>query len=101
SPPCSTEATSRAPGRNAARATTHEEPDMLKRLEFKAVGPAPEMQIAFAPRLNLIAGDNGLGKSFLLDTAWWALTRTWARRLVVPHLPPAVPSVTFAYTKRT
>ncbi|MBI3268539.1 MAG: ATP-binding protein [Planctomycetes bacterium] len=30
-----------------------------------------------AERLNLIAGDNGLGKSFLLDVAWWALTGTW------------------------
>lgn len=30
-----------------------------------------------APRLNLITGDNGLGKSFLLDVAWWALTRRW------------------------
>ncbi|OIP41253.1 MAG: hypothetical protein AUK47_06700 [Deltaproteobacteria bacterium CG2_30_63_29] len=74
---------------------------MLKRLEFKEVGPAPQMRIDFAPRLNLITGDNGLGKSFLLDTAWWALTRTWARRLVVPHLPPAKPSITFAYSKKT
>src|SRR5690606_24908780 len=28
-------------------------------------------------RLNLITGDNGLGKSFLLDIAWWALTGNW------------------------
>lgn len=74
---------------------------MLKRIEFNAVGPASQMRIELAPRLNLIAGDNGLGKSFLLDTAWWALTRTWARRLVVPHLPPATPSIMFAYTKKT
>ena len=40
---------------------------MLKRLEFHAVGPAPKMLIAFGPRLDLIAGDNGLGKSFLLS----------------------------------
>lgn len=33
----------------------------------------------FAPRLNLLTGDNGLGKSFLLDVAWWALTRKWPR----------------------
>ena len=25
----------------------------------------------------LITGDNGLGKSFLLDIAWWVLSRTW------------------------
>ncbi|WP_218969708.1 hypothetical protein, partial [Candidatus Synechococcus spongiarum] len=34
-----------------------------------------------APRLNLSIGDNGLGKSFLLDVAWWALTRKWPRDL--------------------
>jgi hypothetical protein len=34
-----------------------------------------------APRLNLITGDNGLGKSFLLDVAWWALTRKWPQDL--------------------
>ena len=49
---------------------------MLKQLDLHAVGPAEQMRMDFAPRLNLIAGDNGLGKSFLLDTAWWALTRT-------------------------
>jgi len=32
-------------------------------------------------RLNLITGDNGLGKSFLLDVAWWALTRKWPQDL--------------------
>lgn len=74
---------------------------MLKHLEFHSVGPAAHMRIDFAQRLNLITGDNGLGKSFLLDTAWWALTRTWARRLVVPHRPPAKPSISFAYTKKS
>ncbi len=50
---------------------------MLEKLRLKNVGPAPEMEMEFAPRLNLITGDNGLGKSFLLDVAWWALTRKW------------------------
>ena len=54
---------------------------MLERLELKNVGPAPEMALDMAPRLNLITGDNGLGKSFLLDVAWWALTRKWSRDL--------------------
>lgn len=35
------------------------------------------MKLDLAPRLNLITGDNGLGKTLLLDGAWWALTRTW------------------------
>ena len=42
------------------------------------VGPAKEFYMDFGERLTLIAGDNGLGKSFLLDAAWWALTNTWA-----------------------
>ena len=50
---------------------------MLERLELENVGPAPEMMLNLAPRMNLITGDNGLGKSFLLDVAWWALTRKW------------------------
>lgn len=35
------------------------------------------MQMSFGRRLNVITGDNGLGKSFILDCAWWAMTRKW------------------------
>jgi hypothetical protein len=58
---------------------------MLKYLHLKNVGPAPEMEMELADRLNLITGDNGLGKSFLLDVAWWALTRRWPQE-VNPNL---------------
>ena len=54
---------------------------MLERLELENVGPAPQMALELQRRLNLITGDNGLGKSFLLDVAWWALTRRWPRDL--------------------
>ena len=54
---------------------------MLERLELENVGPAPRMVLDLQPRLNLITGDNGVGKSFLLDVAWWALTRKWPRDL--------------------
>jgi hypothetical protein len=54
---------------------------MLEALHLRNVGPAPEMHMELAPRLNLITGDNGLGKSFLLDVAWWALTRRWPHDL--------------------
>ena len=50
---------------------------MLESLHLKNIGPAPELEMELSPRLNLITGDNGLGKSFLLDVAWWALTRRW------------------------
>jgi hypothetical protein len=72
---------------------------MLEHVRLKNVGPSPEMEMKLAPRLNLITGDNGLGKSFLLDVAWWALTRTWARQLVLPHAPPAPAQITYGYTK--
>lgn len=54
------------------------ETTMLEDLELLNVGPAPRMNAEFAPRVNLITGDNGLGKSFLLDCAWWMVTRRWA-----------------------
>ena len=49
---------------------------MLKHLKLTNIGPA-DTKLDFADRLNLITGDNGLGKSFLLDIAWWAMTRKW------------------------
>ncbi|WP_341668419.1 AAA family ATPase [Alcaligenes sp. SDU_A2] len=54
---------------------------MLKELHLQQVGPANEMRLKLKPRLNLITGDNGLGKSFLLDIAWWAMTRRWPHTL--------------------
>jgi AAA domain, putative AbiEii toxin, Type IV TA system len=64
---------------------------MLESLYLKNVGPAPEMEMELAPRLNLITGDNGLGKSFLLDTVWWALTRKWPHALN-PRLTSGYPA---------
>ncbi len=57
---------------------------MIKELHLRNVGPAPCFDVAFASRLNLITGDNGLGKSFLLDVAWWALTGNWANYMALP-----------------
>lgn len=54
---------------------------MLKSLKLNNVGPAPKMELTLSNRLNLITGDNGLGKSFLLDVMWWALTRRWPHDL--------------------
>jgi hypothetical protein len=50
---------------------------MLGELHLRGVGPAPHIDIEFAERLNVLTGDNGLGKSFVLDVAWWSLTGTW------------------------
>ena len=50
---------------------------MLKWIELEGVGPAPRLRIDLAERLSVLTGDNGLGKTFLLDVAWWALTYHW------------------------
>lgn len=58
---------------------------MLEYVKLTNVGPADDLQFDFANRLNVITGDNGLGKSFILDVAWWALTRTWAGDAAMPR----------------
>jgi hypothetical protein len=58
---------------------------MLTRIQTHDVEPT-DLDVRLAPRLNLLAGDNGLGKTFLLDLAWWALTGTWARQTALPRL---------------
>jgi AAA domain, putative AbiEii toxin, Type IV TA system len=76
---------------------------MLQSLTLKGVGPAKQLgPVHFAPRMNFLTGDNGLGKSFLLDTAWWALTRTWARGVAAaPQRTAETSSIAFRYTKST
>jgi len=55
-------------------------------LKLINAGPSDEMKLDFGERLSLITGDNGLGKSFLLDFAWWAATGEWAESHVIPPL---------------
>jgi len=66
---------------------------MLDMLRLEHVGPAPKLSVTFRERLNFFAGDNGLGKTFLLDAAWYAMTNTWAGEPVLPHGPPAPPAI--------
>lgn len=73
---------------------------MLLDLQLHGVGPATKLAMSpVAPRLNLVTGDNGLGKSFLLETAWWAMTRTWHGTPAVPTTPKA--SIGFAFDGAT
>ncbi|MBR8836415.1 MAG: AAA family ATPase [Stigonema ocellatum SAG 48.90 = DSM 106950] len=58
---------------------------MLKELHLKQVGPATHFDVEFGDRLNIFTGDNGLGKSFLLDVVWWVLTANWAEKPAYPH----------------
>lgn len=66
---------------------------MLNHLHLSNVGLAPDLRINWAPRINLVTGDNGLGKSFLLDLAWWALTRTWAGGVALPATSAKKPTL--------
>jgi len=65
---------------------------MLRSLKLQNLGPADRMDFNPSKRLNVITGDNGLGKSFLLDLAWWAVTRTWSGLPVQPHLDATAPA---------
>lgn len=71
---------------------------MLSELKLRHVGSVQGLTVEFGQRLNVILGDNGLGKTFLLDVAWWALTRTWA---TIPAEPPlksgGKPSISFRF----
>jgi hypothetical protein len=57
----------------------------LSYLETTALGPAEKFVLEPADRLTLITGDNGLGKTFLLECCWWALTGTWPSHPVLPN----------------
>lgn len=56
---------------------TPEQEGTLSKIELVNVGPCDHIEMVLSPRLNIITGDNGLGKTFLMDCAWWALTNTW------------------------
>ena len=46
---------------------------MLERLRLQSVGLAPDIELGCRRSVNLFT-DNGLGRTFLTDAAWWALT---------------------------
>ena len=46
-------------------------------LTIEGAGPARKIHLDLAERVNLFTGDNGLGKSFILESAWWALSGHW------------------------
>lgn len=50
---------------------------MLNSLDTENVGPIARLSVGFSKRLNVLTGDNGLGKTFFLDTVWYAMTRKW------------------------
>ena len=75
---------------------------MLRSLHLKGVGPVADLEATFGDRLNVLTGDNGLGKSFLLDICFWTLTGSWpGGRIALPPtnktrgLSSASPTITY------
>lgn len=59
---------------------------MINQLTLNHIGPVHPLHADFGSRLNVITGDNGLGKSFLLDVCFWVLTGTWpGGRIALPE----------------
>ena len=74
-----------------------EEGGILNFLELTGVGPSRKVSFDPSERLTIITGDNGLGKTFLLECAWWSLTGDWAERPVLPRQDArrSEPKITF------
>jgi len=71
-------------GNSNCRSSPPAHSGILSYLEVEGVGPVDPLIFEPAQRLNIITGDNGLGKTFLLDLSWWALTQNWVERQAVP-----------------
>ena len=69
----------------------------LRFLELSGVGPIKHLLFEPSDRLTIVTGDNGLGKTFLLECAWWCLTSRWAEHSAVPRLDASKtePGITF------
>ena len=70
---------------------------LLEQLTLSGVGPCESLEMDCAPRLNVLTGDNGLGKSFLLDVIWWLFTRTWAGEEITPSPAADKPTVSYQF----
>lgn len=56
-----------------ARRETGRVAAMIEWIETMGIGPSSKARVAFAPRLNVLRGPNGCGKTFILDQIWWAI----------------------------
>lgn len=56
----------------------------LSRLQVSELGPALDFDYQPARRLNIITGDNSLGKTLILDCIWWALTGEFCEYPIIP-----------------
>lgn len=74
---------------------------MIHSMSLSNVGPLREAQLErMASRINLFTGDNGLGKTFFLDVAWWAMTRRWPAYTALPGQFREPPEISVTYTTK-
>ena len=69
---------------------------MLRKIVIENLGAFTQLSTEFAPHLNIVCGENGVGKSLLLDSVWFALAHKWSVGLVVPAADSKIKCV--AYT---
>lgn len=68
---------------------------VLQSLKVQNLGFQLEYEVEPGERLTLLTGDNGLGKSFLLELIWWSLTYSWHRNPALPtENTGTIPTVT-------
>jgi len=53
-------------------------------IELNGAGHIDALSFEPAKRLNIITGDNGFGKTLLLECIWWALSGNWPQLQVIP-----------------
>jgi hypothetical protein len=72
----------------------------LRQIQFREVGPTKLLTYEPAERLNVITGNNSLGKTFLLESLWWALTGDWLEYAAIPSrdVGKAIPKISFSLT---
>lgn len=86
---------------NSLSAPPDDKPDQegtLSKLELINVGPCDHIEITMAPRLNIFTGDNGLGKTFIMDCAWWVLTNTWTGNQARPKYAEGSKKTSICYS---
>ena len=78
---------------------TDNESMSVKEIDFREVGPADRLVYQPNKRLNLITGDNSLGKTFLLDSVWWAITGHWIDYPAAPrrNVKRSLPAIRVTY----
>ncbi len=74
--------TGTAPARSV---TVSEEGASLLQLQLDQIGMSERLVYEPDDRLNIITGDNSLGKTFLLECIFWALTGQWLEQPAMPR----------------